>query len=240
MGQTAHQSDSHCLLLFLKLPQLGKVKSRLAATIGPTHATHIYENFIFDLTMRLQGLPYPTLIFYTPRGIDHPQLSWLEQRFRCFPQVGEDLGERLIRAFQQGFELGFHQEIAIGSDCPDLPTAYLDEAFEQLGTQDCVIGPAQDGGYYAIGFNRQRFLPEAFCGVAWSTETVLAKTIQTLEQHEYTIHQLPLWSDIDTIVELWAFYQRHLTETNSPQTLHYLRRYTRVLFQHWLDSEKVD
>jgi len=105
-------------------------------------------------------------------------------------------------ALRQAFVQGFSRAVLIGSDIPDLTVELMDEAFSSLRTNDAVIGPAFDGGYYLIGFNRDTLLSEVFEGMEWSTDTVFAETLARLKASGLKAHQLPQQRDIDTLADL--------------------------------------
>jgi rSAM/selenodomain-associated transferase 1 len=105
-------------------------------------------------------------------------------------------------AFIDVFDEGFSRVVIVGSDIPDLPGKFLSQAFAQLDSNDVVIGPSSDGGYYLIGFCRNSFLAEAFDDITWSTSAVLEQTLARLKSHGLTVHLLPKWHDVDTRADL--------------------------------------
>ena len=122
-----------------------------------------------------------------------------------------DLGERMGNAFGQAFSVAappVDQAVLIGSDFPDLDPGIIHQAFDALSRNDAALGPALDGGYYLIGFNRHAFAKEIFDGVPWGTGQVFAETMQKVERAGLKMHVLPAWRDIDTFEDLKAFYQR--------------------------------
>ena len=159
------QSDS-CVLLFVKLPVKGRVKTRLAADIGPEAALRLYESFVLDTLGMLEGLKQPVRICFDPAGTEAQCKRWLGKHYSYVAQVGRDLGQRMKNAFIHSFDEGFEKVVLIGSDIPDLPGSFLHEALEALESSEAVIGPSNDGGYYLIGFSQEAFLPVAFDGIA--------------------------------------------------------------------------
>lgn len=115
-------------------------------------------------------------------------------------QEGDDLGERMFHAIRSGFEAGFHHIVLIGTDCYELSSEILDEAFSALERSDAVVGPATDGGFYLIGLNK--LLPELFLNREWSTSAVLNESIRILQCHETPYELLSELSDIDTFDDL--------------------------------------
>ncbi len=197
-----------CLLLFVKSPIKGQVKTRLAAEIGEDFTVGLYKRFVEDLISLVENLDvHLELCFYPP----HTRLNfseWLGEQYCYTPQVGDNLGERLKNAFDNAFEEGFSNVVAIGSDSPDLPVHYLIESFEALPAHDAVIGPANDGGYYLIGFSKEGFIPEVFDNISWSTDSVFEQTISILKRHGRTVYLLPSWHDVDTIADLKSLLLR--------------------------------
>jgi uncharacterized protein len=224
-------SDFACVLLFVKAPQPGQVKTRLAKRIGVVHATRLYECFVSDTLQNLRQLNLQLLVCYTPVSSEVAVKNWLieQQPDMIFQaQQGEDLGAKLHHAFAQAFQLGYRQAIALGSDSPDLPIAYLQQAIMALNGETVVIGPAADGGYYTIGFTQAGFLPQVFEQIAWSTATVYAETLARLKNQP--VYSLPTWFDVDTLADLKNLYERLQTNETDCQTLRYLNQHQRVIF----------
>jgi rSAM/selenodomain-associated transferase 1 len=123
------------------------------------------------------------------------------------PQNGNDLGDRMKNAFELVFSQGIHFALLIGSDIPDLPNLFIDEARGALQKYDAVVGPSHDGGYYLIAFKRDTFLAQVFSGINWGTPEVFEQTIRILRKANLNVHTLPAWRDIDTIDDLKALFQ---------------------------------
>jgi 2-phospho-L-lactate guanylyltransferase (CobY/MobA/RfbA family) len=107
------------------------------------------------------------------------------------------------------FSRGCCDALIVGSDSPDLPSRFYDEALAALRDHDVVVGPAYDGGYYLIGFRRETFLPDAFAGISWSTPEVFTRTLVILRNCGRRVHLLPPWWDVDTIEDLRALALRN-------------------------------
>ncbi len=212
------------ILLFIKAPVKGKVKSRLAASLGEETAAEIYRNFVLDIADTAGETGYPLGICHFPARMDHSALPWTRTPSLFMPQEGRDLGERMENAFRRSFLLGFERVVLIGSDIPDLPSLVLREAIDALAGNDTVIGPASDGGYYLIGFNERTFLPDIFHGIAWSTGTVFQETLALLHNAGLTVYQTPRWHDVDTEEDLSALVERNRGEAfDNSRTMTYLR-----------------
>ena len=220
--------SNSCILLFVKAPQPGEVKTRLAQAIGQAHATRLYESFGLDLLACLGHLSSEVIIFFTPGAAEAQIKTWLGRDRHYQPQVGLDLGERLHNAFEHTFQRGFERVLAIGSDSPDLSAAILQTALEGLQNHEAVIGPSEDGGYYALGFSRQGFLPAVFQGIAWSTDKVFAQTLSCFQAHQKNLLRLPAWYDVDTLEDLNNFHRRQ-RDANS-WTMRYLAQHQAEIF----------
>jgi hypothetical protein len=97
------------------------------------------------------------------------------------------------------------------------------DAFVSLETMDSVIGPSLDGGYYLIGFRYDRFLPEAFQEIQWSTDTVFRQSLKTIEAAGQKVAVLPRWSDVDTLHDLHELMRRGMdSEFRSSRTISFL------------------
>ena len=194
--------DDRCLLFFMKSPEKGKVKSRLAAVIGDEPAQKLYKEFATQMLSTLQKGDFPFHVCFYPKDALKALKDWLGDQHHYIPQKGKDLGERMRNGFIEAFELGFKRVVLIGSDIPDLPLELIEEAFTSLREKDAVIGPAFDGGYYLIGFRGRTFSPKVFDGMAWGTESVFEDTMKVLKQLNQRIHTLPFRRDIDTLEDL--------------------------------------
>lgn len=184
------------LIIFTRNPELGKVKTRLAATIGDQAALDIYTLLLEHTASITKDLDVDKQVHYSV-AIRENDL-WDNAVFDKKQQHGSDLGARMERAFQQGFEDGYERIVIIGSDMYDLSTRDLEEAFSKLEEHDFVIGPAEDGGYYLLGMKRLK--QELFRNKAWGTHTVLPMTLEDLEGE--SMHWLPIRNDVDVYEDI--------------------------------------
>ncbi len=122
-------------------------------------------------------------------------LQWLGPDLDYLAQPDGDLGQRLTGAFREAFGQGYFRVVIIGADCPDLLASHIEEAFSILRSQDLVIGPATDGGYYLIGLSRPE--PALFAAIPWGAGDVLEKTLEIAEQKGLSLAQLETLSDVD-------------------------------------------
>ena len=197
--------DDRCLLFFVKNPEKGKVKTRLAASIGDERALKLYKGFLLNI---LSNLNKGTFLFYLcffPADALESLRQWLGEDYLYTPQQGEDLAERMKNGFMEAYTMGFKRVVLIGSDIPDLPLEFIEEAFTSLKEKDAVIGPSLDGGYYLIGFKDKTFSSQVFKGIPWSTERVFEQTTKILEREGLTVHFLKPLRDIDKVEDLGNF-----------------------------------
>jgi rSAM/selenodomain-associated transferase 1 len=190
------------LLFFIKNPEKGKVKTRLASAIGDEMAVKLYRRFLLEMLSTLNRGTFLFYLCFYPGDSLNDLKDWLGDHYLYAPQMGENLGERMKNGFMEAFSMNFKRVVLIGSDIPDLPLEFIEEAFNSLGEKDAVIGPSFDGGYYLIGFRDKTFSPKVFEGIPWSTEKVFEETMKVLEKERLTVHTLKLLRDIDTIEDL--------------------------------------
>jgi len=193
---------SDALIIFARNPVRGKVKTRLAATVGTETAYEAYKCLLAHTHRATQNYPADKIVYYA----DHVASGDLwDKGYRKALQRGADLGERMQHAFAEVLGKGYPKAVLIGTDCPSLHESILREAFEGLENHDVVIGPAYDGGYYLIGMRAPR--PSLFQGIAWSTATVFKKTTAICRQSGLRYAVLPQLHDIDEekdLVHLWS------------------------------------
>jgi hypothetical protein len=196
-----------CLVLFVKYPEKGMVKTRLSAGLGDETTQNLYKCFVSDLIGTLEKKRYTFKIAFYPPGSEEKIISWLGLEHSYITQMGRDLGERMGNAFKDTFSEGFNEVLVIGTDIPDLTPSLIDKAFKALENSDAVIGPCFDGGYYLIGFTMKTFLPDIFKGIQWSTEGVFKDTMRVFSKKGYRVQVLPKLRDIDRLEDLKTFYK---------------------------------
>ncbi len=190
----------NALIIFTKNPEKGKVKTRLAATVGDDKALQIYLELLKHTRQIAIQTDASRFLFYS-RQINE-QDDWPNQSFYKKLQSGEDLGEKMANAFRDVLQ-SHSKAVIIGSDCASLNPDIVREAFDLLEQYDFVMGPAMDGGYYLLGM--RQFHPEVFQDIAWSTEKVGSATLLKIDELGKTYSLLPLLSDID-YEEDWKRY----------------------------------
>ncbi len=217
-------TDERRVILFVKLPERGKVKSRLSRDMDWDFVLHLYECMVQDTVTMLKRSRTPFLICFDPPGALERMQDWLGREYSYSPQTGNDLGERMENAFVQAFREGVDKALLIGSDIPGLSRAVIAEALESLSSHDAVIGPARDGGYYLIGFKKSGFEASVFRDMIWSTETVYRETIRRLRGKKREVSILPQCIDVDTKEDLKTLLsQMRKQGTPDSQTLLFLK-----------------
>ncbi|GHA42927.1 hypothetical protein GCM10007103_25110 [Salinimicrobium marinum] len=187
--------NKNLLLIFTRNPEPGKVKKRLASSIGDEPALEIYKFLLKHTSEITKDLPVHKEVYYSER-IEKEDL-WNETYGEKL-QKGEDLGERMKNAFQNGFESGYRNIIIIGSDLFEITKDDLEEAFNALENSDYVIGPAKDGGYYLLGMKTLNL--KLFKNKSWSTASVFEDTIKDINSKHITI--LEKRNDIDVFEDI--------------------------------------
>jgi rSAM/selenodomain-associated transferase 1 len=202
------------LLVFARLPEHGRVKTRLARTIGDERALLIYEAMLRD-TLATIGAPSPELeveVLWAPTAVADG--AALQHAFGDLPtamQTGNSLGERLAMAFSERFFFHRTQKIvAIGVDDPRVPRDLIEHAFAMLDSCEWVIGPAHDGGYYLIGCRAAAFDLSVFEGIEWGSDSVFETTRARIRALQSNVAVLPVRHDIDVAEDL----ERYAAEEN--------------------------
>ena len=193
----AKKSES-LLIIFYSNPRLGKVKTRLAATIGEAKALEVFRALAAHTCSVTAGLECDKAVYYSDE-IETDDL-WSSETFMKHLQQGDDLEERMRNAFRDAFKKEYASVCIIGTDCAELTSDIISEAFERLRTADAVIGPAHDGGYYLLGM-KEMFAP-VFGNKRWSTQRVLPDTIRDFESASLMVVRLPVLRDVDTREDL--------------------------------------
>ncbi|MGB5821407.1 MAG: TIGR04282 family arsenosugar biosynthesis glycosyltransferase [Saonia sp.] len=198
-------ASENLLLIFTRNPELGKCKTRLAATVGDEAALKIYQ-FLLQHTVKITRSLKASKTTYYSEAIWEDDI-WDATIYDKKIQQGDDLGQRMSNAFQSGFTSGFKKIIVIGSDMYDLTTADLENAFAVLDQHDYVVGPAEDGGYYLLGM--KLYNEVLFKNKAWGKETVLRDTLNDIKDQNIklleTKNDIDLYQDIKDIEAFQLF-----------------------------------
>ncbi len=179
------------LIIFVRNPISGQVKSRLAATMGKEKALAVYEYLLRHTKKIIAHLQVQKFVFYADFVNENDLWNGCTKKL----QEGNDLGERMKNAFETVFNAGFKKASIIGSDCYDLTEKIVAEAFENLYGVNTIIGPATDGGYYLLGM--QAPLKNVFENILWGSGEVYAATKKIIEQQGFSLHILETLKDVD-------------------------------------------
>ena len=192
------------LIVFVKNPIPGSVKTRLQVRYAPERVAALYTAFVRDVLARAESIDVDRrVIAFDPPDAESEVRALFgggEAQWQCVPQVQDDLGARMREALVQQLDAGASAAVLIGSDIPSLPAYHITQAFDLLRIKDVVLGPSTDGGYYLVGVSRP--IPEIFEDVEWSTSSVLTRTIDRVQRAGNTLGLVSPWFDVDTPEEL--------------------------------------
>jgi uncharacterized protein len=197
------------LIIFLRAPRTGTVKTRLAATIGASAALEAYKMMVEALLRRIESCPGVELR-YTPDAAADEIRLWLQLTWQSRPQGSGDLGARMDRAFVETFAAGAQRVAIIGSDCPSVDLQDIDAAWAGLSQNDLVLGPAGDGGYWLIALRQPQ--PSLFQNMEWSTSSVLAETLVRAQKAGLRYSLLRQLADVDTESDWLEFREQFSSE----------------------------
>ena len=184
--------NKNLVMIFTRNPELGKVKTRLAKTIGDKSALKIYTFLLNHTKDVTQNLDCDKAVYYSVKVREND--IWDATIYQKHLQKGSDLGQKMFNAFEDSFFKGYKKVVIVGSDLLDLEEEHIKKAFIALDNNDVVIGPAQDGGYYLLGLNTLH--SQIFKNKKWGTSTVLQDTLADLSNK--VVKLLDKKNDIDT------------------------------------------
>jgi rSAM/selenodomain-associated transferase 1 len=198
----------NALIIFIKTPKPGLVKTRLQPDFTEDQSAELYSAFLKDIDNTFHNQD-DFLCWYavSPEDFEKDILAQSIHMDNYFLQQGRDLGERMHNAFQTFFSKGYEKIVLIGSDLPSITVDIISQALQGLESKDCVIGPSRDGGYYLIAMSR--LCSVLFKDLPWSTSEVFGETIKILDEKDLSYVLLPEHEDIDTHKELISFYQNY-------------------------------
>jgi rSAM/selenodomain-associated transferase 1 len=199
--------SGNALVVFVKHPRPGAVKTRLAAAIGPEAAADLYRALVEHVLEATTPRPgdYERLVFFDPPGALEEMRTWLPG-VRLLAQQGGDLGERMADALARAFARGARRVAIVGTDAPGVTREAVGQALRALDAADVALGPAEDGGYYLLALREPR--PELFSGIAWSTSNVAAETRARASSSRLSVRELPALRDLDTVDDLRGLWPR--------------------------------
>lgn len=181
------------VIIFVRNPEAGKVKTRLAAALGNEAALAIYKKLLMHTLEITEAMAADKFVFYADEVIAADM--WQRPHYYKAVQAIDDLGGRMYSAFDYVLSKGYGKVCIIGSDCYELSSAIIEQAFAFLDGSDVVIGPAKDGGYYLLGMKILH--PGLFQNKSWSTDSVLEETLKDIERLKLSFQKLPQLTDVD-------------------------------------------
>lgn len=200
---------SEHLLIFTRYPEVGQVKTRLIPALGATAATELHRQMVRHTLNQVKALrdrrlqPLQVTVCFAGE-VDVARVeAWIGAEFSAQPQAAGDLGDRLTQGFETAFAAGASQVLAIGTDCPGLNAAVMEQALVALADHDVVLGPAVDGGYYLIGLRwsetarRVSQQPQLFTNITWGTGVVLEQTLAAIKSQHLSYRLLTTLADVD-------------------------------------------
>ncbi len=198
---SSNPQSNLAIIIFLKAPIPGQVKTRLAKDIGDQAAAEVYQRLLSHTVSVVSGLPADLIAYH--KGYNDPPALLRNQFSAWVEQAAGDLGDRMISAFSSVFKMGYKRVLLIGTDCPGINKGHLHQAFEELNDSDVCFGPADDGGYYLIGLKRP--IPELFDDITWSTDMVLQSSLENAEKEKLSVSLIESLNDVDTATDLRSF-----------------------------------
>ena len=199
------------LIIFVKYPDPGKVKTRIARELGAEKAADIYSLIAGSVIENVSGSDkYRTVFFFDPPEMENGIRQWLGRDDVTYePQSGNTIGERMSDAFERVFSGGAEKAVLIGTDVPEITGETVNRAFRLLEFEDAVIGPAEDGGYYLLGLKKPE--PLLFDDIEWGSDSVYKRTVERIEKLDLSYKPLDTLRDVDTAEDVGTELLKWLT-----------------------------
>jgi len=209
------------VIIFARYPAPGKVKTRLAKTLGDKFATAFYktcaDHTFSEVNKSCEQIGANVHLFCSEESEIRMVEKWIGYDFNFDFQKGNDLGLKMANAFTHVFNSGYKKVIIIGTDAPDINSGLIEDAFARLENFDAVIGPSDDGGYYLLGLASNN--PDLFEHIEWSTDVVFEKTLDKLKGKGMSYYLLKELTDIDTEEDLLNWLHKPVVDDNHPVKL---------------------
>ena len=204
-------------IVFTRFPVEGKVKTRLAKNVGNKFAVSFFRacaEHTFKELLKVKEMGSDLFLFCSEENEIEQVKQWTGNNFNCYSQQGSDLGIKMYNAFSTVFKEGYKKVIIIGTDAPDVSMNLMQSAISVLDNYSVVIGPANDGGYFLLGFKSK--LIDLFSGIEWSTDSVFDNTIEKLNNSKTNYFMLEELTDIDTLEDLQYWLKYHKGDAAHP------------------------
>ena len=191
----------NAIIIFVRYPEKGKVKTRLAEGTNKNFASGVYKLCAEKIFREMKSLKkFNKYVFYSEEKDRDRIIKWSKKKFLYFSQQGKDLGERMKNAFEIVLSQHNQKAIIIGTDIPDLSKEIILEATDVLDESDLVLGPSHDGGYYLLGM--RKIYNNLFEDIKWSSGLVFNSTMERALSLNLKVKELQMLRDIDTKEEL--------------------------------------
>ncbi len=213
----ASEEKNTAIIIFTKFPVEGKVKTRLAKNMGNKFAVSFYRKcaeHTFKELVKVKETGSELFLFCSEENEIEQVMKWAGNNFNYYSQQGDDLGLKMYNAFDTMFKIGYKKVIIIGTDVPDVSMKIVRSAISVLDNYSVVIGPANDGGYYLLGFKSK--LIDLFSGIEWSTNSVFDNTIEKLNRSKINYFMLDELTDIDTLEDLQNWLMQYKGDATHP------------------------
>jgi len=211
------ENKDTAIIVFTRFPVEGKVKTRLAKNMGNKFTVSFYKTcaeHTFSELLKVKKYNVDIYLFCSEENEMTEVINWTKNKFSYHFQQGDNLGLRMLNAFKFVFEKGYKKVIIIGTDAPDISMNLVQSAISVLGNYTVVIGPANDGGYYLLGFRSK--LIDLFSGIEWSTDSVLDNTVEKLNRSKTNYFMLNELTDIDTLEDLQNWLKNYKGDMTHP------------------------
>jgi rSAM/selenodomain-associated transferase 1 len=214
--------NENALVIMAKEPKVGSTKTRMTPSLTLEEAARLYEVLLWDTIALVAGIKNVDLaITVTPPESEAYFKRVAPTDTILIPVECENLGQCLSSSLSCLLEMKYKKVFALNGDGPSLPADFIQQAIQKLEDHDLVLGPTYDGGYYLVGF--KELLPEIFEDISWSTDRVLAQSLQQARQQGRSIHQLPIWYDVDDVDDLEKLQAE--MQNLPPDSLKHTRKY---------------
>jgi rSAM/selenodomain-associated transferase 1 len=213
---TSEKKDN-AIIVFTRFPVEGKVKTRLAKDMGDKFAVSFYRvcaEHTFTELLKVKETGSELFLFCSEESEIEQVMNWAGNNFKYYSQQGSDLGIKMYNAFDTVFKKEYKKVIIIGTDAPDVSMNIIQSAISVLDNYSVVIGPANDGGYFLLGFKSK--LIDLFSGIEWSTDSVFDNTIEKLNNSKTNYFILEELTDIDTLEDLQYWIKYHKGDAAHP------------------------
>jgi len=211
------ENKDTAIIVFTRFPIEGKVKTRLAKNMGNKFAVSLFRvcaEHTFKELLKVRETGLELFLFCSEENEIEQVKQWTGNNFNCYSQQGSDLGLKMQNAFEVVFKKGYKKVIIIGTDAPDVSMNLVQNAISVLDNYSVVIGPANDGGYFLLGFKSK--LIDLFSGIEWSTDSVFDNTIEKLNNSKTNYFMLDGLTDIDTLEDLQYWLKHYKGDAAHP------------------------